>query len=752
MKLAVRALVVTAACLATPDAAGAETVVAGTDGAISYYVAREDAGQRSHKFVRPDGSGGVLPIPSGLGTSFVPGAPFSVEISPDGRLYAYRESAGTREGRLVIGQVEGGGALTLATAGKAPHEAGRPHLAGTISGLSFSPDGRRLAVSTFDDDLKVTTDVLTLDLLVDDPPNPVPPPHRLSNNAGGVHWDGDRILATQKSGADSFATVAFDAETYASLGQVASAAVRHRGPAGELIGSTFEPGTTVQDDTPGVSSATDIVRIDTGAKLYDGTSQALPANCFATGSCPEREQVIDAVPAPSGKGYAVLVFRWDGFNKSFARIDLHDENRQFVRALVPESGSSFTSLELQNWSADPLPVVFVPGFLGSEITCDGNEDGDGMWPALPFPPFERFGLQPDGLSGATGAGRCPGAGPTTMLETALGTPVYSGMANWLRGMDGVDASFLAWDWRKRPQESLAALDEMVDAALERAGTDRVQLIAHSYGGLLARLYADTPARRAKLARVVTLGTPYWGSVKSSFPLFAGQEMIGGGDLDPVFDQPKLQSFARNLGGLYHLWPSASFGAWLNTGSGFVGAGAIGSQIEVFDGQPALHAQSRSLHASTLDGFGGIGDLDWTVVAGAGTPTPVSLTLTPGTGADLEALVAFDDGDKTVPLRSASLGTLPGGGTTPGAKRRVVRACGVAHVPMPNDAGIQARLLPWLRTGRSGPRRAGRLPGRRLARRGPRRGPAEHADRAGGDRRAGPRQPRAGRRGRRVRLR
>ena len=339
--------------------------------------------------------------------------------------------------------------------------------------------------------------------------------------------------------------------------------------------------------------------------------------------------------------------------------------------------------------------MVVPGFLGSEITCDGGEDGDGMWPALPFPPFERFGLQENGLSGA---GDCPSAGPTKILESALGTPVYSGMADWLRGMDGVDASFLAWDWRKRPQESVAALDAMIDAALERAGTDRVQLIAHSYGGLLARVYADTPARRAKLDRVVTLGTPYWGSVKSSFPLFAGQEMIGGGDLDPVFDQTKLQHFARNLAGLYHLWPSANFGSWLNTGSGFVGAGAIGSQIEVFDGQSALHAQGRSLHASTLDGFAGIDDLDWTVVAGAGTPTPVSLTLTPGTGSDLEALVAFDDGDKTVPLRSASLGTLPGGGTTPGAKRRVVRACGVSHVPMPNDVGVQARLLPWLRTG------------------------------------------------------
>ena len=383
--------------------------------------------------MHPDGSAAPLPVPSGLGTNFIPGAPFNVEISPDGRLFAYRESRGTREGRLVIGRVEGGGAQTLATAKPAPHEAGRPHFANTIGGLSFAPDGRRLAVVTYDDELNTALDILTLDLLVEDPPNPVPAVKRVATNVGSVHWDGNRILASRKSGPDSQVTVAFDAETYASLGQVASAAVESRGPAGELIGSTFDPGTFVQTDTAGQSSATDVIRIDTGQTLYNGTSQTLPANCFNDGTCPEREQVIKAVPAPSGKGYAVEVMRWNNFNKSFMRIELHDENRQFVRVLAPES-NAFTYYSIQNWSADPLPVVFVPGFLGSEITCDGGEDGDEMWPALPFPPFERYELQPDGLSGATGAGRCPGAGPTAILESALGTPVYSGMASWLRGM------------------------------------------------------------------------------------------------------------------------------------------------------------------------------------------------------------------------------------------------------------------------------------------------------------------------------
>ena len=54
----------------------------------------------------------------------------------------------------MIGRVEGGGAQTLATAGSVPQESGRPHFADKIGGLSFAPDGRRLAVSTFDDDAR----------------------------------------------------------------------------------------------------------------------------------------------------------------------------------------------------------------------------------------------------------------------------------------------------------------------------------------------------------------------------------------------------------------------------------------------------------------------------------------------------------------------------------------------------------------------------------------------------------------------
>ena len=216
MRLALLVPAVIALVLVVAAPAGAESVFAGRDGLISYFRSNENLGQRTNRLVSPDGATTPLPIPSNLGSGTSPGAPFEVEISPDGRLYAYVEANGTRQGRLVIGDVTSGGAQTLATAGDVPREAGRPHLAGRIGGSCSRPTGAgspSRPSSALTGDL-TDTDVLTLDLLVDDPPDPVPAPHVLTSGAAVCNWDGNRMLLTRPTGQDSAVTVAFDAETY----------------------------------------------------------------------------------------------------------------------------------------------------------------------------------------------------------------------------------------------------------------------------------------------------------------------------------------------------------------------------------------------------------------------------------------------------------------------------------------------------------------------------------------------------------
>ena len=367
--------------------AGAESVYAGRDGLISFFRSNENLGQRAHRLVSPEGRRRRC-------RSRPTSAAARSRARPSGSRSRRRAPLRLRRGERDA-------------AGAARHRRRRPAAARTRSRPPATSRARRAARTSPGGsaarvlarraparrlDLRSATGrpddtvVLTLDLLVDDPPDPVPAPHVLASGAAVSIWDGNRILATRPTGPDSTVTVAFDADTYQALGQVAGTAVRHRGPKGELIGTTFDPGTFVtsthgrQQRAPPTSSASTPARRSTTAPRWRCPPTASPRRW----RCPEVEQVIDALPAPSGKGYAVLVMRWDNRHRSFMRIELHDENRQFVRVLAPEE-TTFTYYELQNWSAKPLPVVFVPGFLGSEITCDGTADGAELWPALPGP-------------------------------------------------------------------------------------------------------------------------------------------------------------------------------------------------------------------------------------------------------------------------------------------------------------------------------------------------------------------------------
>ena len=142
-----------------------------------------------------------------------------------------------------------------------------------------------------------------------------------------------------------------------------------------------------------------------------------------------------------------------------------------------------------------LPVVFLPGFLGSQISCGGDE----LWPDMPFPALTGMNLTSNG----DGNFNCAAAGPTgELVETVLGSDVYKSTADWLRG--GFDASRLTlfgWDWRKAPQRLVRAPGRRdhgragAAGAVEGAASRPRRALRALYGGLLIRSFIEGPAAR-----------------------------------------------------------------------------------------------------------------------------------------------------------------------------------------------------------------------------------------------------------------
>ncbi len=330
-----------------------------------------------------------------------------------------------------------------------------------------------------------------------------------------------------------------------------------------------------------------------------------------------------------------------------------------------------------------LPIVFLPGFLGSEIQCDGELE----WPTS-MPMFRvdtaKLALAEDGK---TNAG-CATAGATgKMIDTALGTSVYDTTRAWINAVAPGRSYFFGWDWRKAPTESIAGLQAVIDDALDdprmiAQGVKRVTLYGHSYGGLLARLYIDDPTRARRVQRVLTAGTPFWGSPKPAFPLAFGQESPLDSNMDALFDNTGLQELTRNLAGGYQLWPSANMPDWLNVDGQELRGAAIGSFVASLGGNSILWGQAQQRHVDVYDGFfDDDGRIDVRAVRGVGVPTVGHIAITNTGPGEADVTVRMTDGDKTVPAISAGQGPVPTDAPL-GDPAHVQEVCGVEHVPLP----------------------------------------------------------------------
>ncbi|MEX1193431.1 MAG: alpha/beta fold hydrolase [Dehalococcoidia bacterium] len=336
----------------------------------------------------------------------------------------------------------------------------------------------------------------------------------------------------------------------------------------------------------------------------------------------------------------------------------------------------------------PPPVVFLHGFAGSTINC-GAEN---LWPGPP-PDFDPMQLAADGVSPGPEACAVTVGGLLESVQVA-GYPVsdvYGSTANFLRTTFEDKAHFFAWDWRKSPEGSIALLDDFIEDVLAQHDDDQVVLMAHSYGGLLARAYLESPARADKVARVVTIGTPAWGAPKALFPLFAGIETPDFSELDLIItDNMEFKNWARNLAGNYFLYPSASYGEWLTVDNVALGQSQVIDYVSELGGNRDLLTAAFTAHSNILDGTPPA-TIPFEIVVGRGLPTIAGVRIQDNGF----VIVEYANGDGTVPAVSAARGVAGPG--NPNAARTHY-ACGVSHVPLPGDDQVTSGIEEFLRSG------------------------------------------------------
>lgn len=214
-----------------------------------------------------------------------------------------------------------------------------------------------------------------------------------------------------------------------------------------------------------------------------------------------------------------------------------------------------------------LPVIIVPGFLGSELRANQlNGSTRRVWVALgaesllALDPFgtSRFSIFPGAIfrSGVTDSTVLPRDLPDKyggLIQALVSSGAYE---------EGVSLFACPYDWRlSNTQNASVQLSICIDTALDHS-SGTVDIVAHSMGGLLARRYVAFGRRDVR--KLVTIATPH-GGTPDSFNAVVSGDLNLSWRADAALNNSVLAAAVDTLPSSYELMPNSPFVTDTDTG-------------------------------------------------------------------------------------------------------------------------------------------------------------------------------------------
>ena len=230
------------------------------------------------------------------------------------------------------------------------------------------------------------------------------------------------------------------------------------------------------------------------------------------------------------------------------------------------------------------PVIVIPGVTASDLLDDYPLKTDELWTMVLNKEFERIALHPDDL-------RYEAIEPAHVFA-GRAFPIYNDLIKALRHelsprADRPTPVFaFPYDWRVDIRVTAQRLGAFVDEVMARtrllkhygrAADLRVDLVGHSMGGLIVLEHLAQAGTKARVGKVVTLGTPFLGSAEAIVKIATGMSLLTG-------DEPREREreAARVTPSIYQLFPTYSEAA-LNIN---------GESVDLYD--------SANMQSSVLD--------------------------------------------------------------------------------------------------------------------------------------------------------
>ena len=204
------------------------------------------------------------------------------------------------------------------------------------------------------------------------------------------------------------------------------------------------------------------------------------------------------------------------------------------------------------------PVIVIPGITATELHDDYPFRTETLWSMVFNRDYERISLHPDDL-------RYESIEPSHVFPGRV-FEIYNDMIKALRHELSVQADkptpvfAFPYDWRVDIQITAAKLADFIEEVIARTlllkhyrgarDEIKVDLVGHSMGGLLILEYLSKHSDNSRAGKVVTIGTPYLGSIEAIVKITTGMSLLSG-------DIPKEREreAARATPAVYQLFPS-----------------------------------------------------------------------------------------------------------------------------------------------------------------------------------------------------
>ncbi|PIP66865.1 MAG: hypothetical protein COW93_03335, partial [Parcubacteria group bacterium CG22_combo_CG10-13_8_21_14_all_41_9] len=302
-----------------------------------------------------------------------------------------------------------------------------------------------------------------------------------------------------------------------------------------------------------------------------------------------------------------------------------------------------------------VPVVLVPGIMGTDlwkgddliwpdIVEMGRDIGDDFMNVLVM---DSSGFPTDSEITTGDAVR---AAPTKNI--------FEGLINDFSDAgysENTDLFVFPYDWRLDIRTSAQSLKDKIDSILNETGSQKIDVMAHSMGGLLAKQYVLNNGS-SSLGKLIFVGTPHLGAPKAAKTLLFGDN-LGIALIFSALSSSRIQYISQNMPSIYELLPSESYVS--SVGSYYGELGNVGYDYAQTSAYLASHElntilldSAEDFHSSELDDFDASG-VDAYNINGCTTPTISSIIKRNDSFSGSEYSLTLSAGDGTVPIGSSN---------------------------------------------------------------------------------------------------